>query len=197
MNDYFESIKLGFSAPFVPVLAALIAFVPAIVAAFVSLLISRRSIYINSVTVERSKWIGELRSNIASLSGLVLDINQKLIFVEGYELSEPYHQSAQEIHRLTSLIKLQLNPFNEIDKNIIRILDNFEQSFQNPRTSRWAGDDYLLVAHAQWLLKAEWEKVKLEAAGCPKKLSLWLKAKIHMRRYRKFANSPAGSISSD
>jgi hypothetical protein len=137
------------------------------------------------------------KGNPDSQQTLVLDINQKLIFVEGYELSAPYHQSAQEIHRLTSLIKLQLNPFNEIDKNIIRILDNFEQSFQNPRTSRWAGDDYLLIAHAQWLLKAEWEKVKLEAAGCPKKLSLWLKAKIHMRRYRKFANSPAGSISSD
>jgi hypothetical protein len=89
---------------------------------------------------------------------------------------------------------LQLNPFNEIDENIIRILDDFEQSFRNPRTSEWAGDDHLLVAHAQWLLKAEWEKVKCEAATFPKSLWLRLKTNTHMRRYRKFADGLNGNM---
>ena len=85
------------------------------------------------------------------------------------------------------MIKLQLNPFNEIDANLLSILDEFTDSFNNPTDFMWASHDYLLIAHAQWLLKAEWEKVKSEAAGLPLKPWLWLKAKLYMRRYRKFA----------
>lgn len=160
----------------------------AIVAAAVSYLVSRRSIYINSVTVERSKWIGELRSNISILSSQVLSINH--ILVDGRTIehirSEEFQCQAKEIHRLTSLIKLQLNPFGEIDKHILQIIDDLEQSFQNPTDFSWAGKDYLLIAHAQYLLKAEWEKVKLEAAGPLRKPWLWVKSKLHMRRYRQF-----------
>ncbi|MGO9238896.1 MAG: hypothetical protein ACLP4V_34110 [Methylocella sp.] len=163
----------------------------AIVAGVISFLISRRSIYINSVTVERSKWIGELRTNIANLSSHVLGINQKLFNDHDlkYYNSAEFYQQSQEIHRLTSLIKLQLNPFGEIDKNIMRILDDFERSSKNPASFSWAGKDYLLLAHAQWLLKAEWEKVKYEAAGFPRKPWLWMKAVLHMCRYRKFAKA--------
>src|ERR1700683_5063116 len=88
--------------------------VAAVVAGIVSYLIARRSTYISSVTVERSKWIGELRTNIAKLSGEILTINQKQIFDHKFGVSEPeFHKYTEEIHRLTSLIKLQLNPFNE------------------------------------------------------------------------------------
>ncbi|MGD0023287.1 MAG: hypothetical protein ABSC37_01485 [Xanthobacteraceae bacterium] len=142
----------------------------AIVAAAVSYLISRRSIYINSVTVERSKWIGELRANIANLSGQVLSINRNLIDDSAYSESPAFHQQAQEIHRLTSLISLQLNPFGKIDKNILRILSDFETLFENPTRFTWASTDYLLIAHTQWLLKSEWEKVKMEAASRAQKV---------------------------
>ncbi len=169
------------------VLVALIALVAALVGALVSFLISRRSIYINSVTVERSKWIGELRANIAGLSSQALNINHRLIDSHAYDRSNEFNSSAQEIYRLSALIKLQLNPFNEIDANLLSILDEFTDSFNNPTDFMWASHDYLLIAHAQWLLKAEWEKVKSEAAGLPLKPWLWLKAKLYMRRHRKFA----------
>jgi hypothetical protein len=187
LSEFFETARLFFSAPFVPVLVALIALMGAVFGAFVSFLISRRSIYINSVTVERSKWIGGLRANIASLSAQVLSINQSLIDDREYDRSSQFRSSAQEIYRLSALIKLQLNPFNEIDDNLLGILDEFTDSFNNPTDFMWASHNYALIAHAQWLLKAEWEKVKSEAAGLPLKPWLWLKAKLYMRRYRRFA----------
>jgi hypothetical protein len=165
-------------------------FAAAIVASIVSYLISRRSIYINSVTVERSKWIGELRANLASLSGDVLSLNQILLDAhrsnKNYDSSSEFFLRSQEIHRLVSIIKLQINPLNEIDKNILVILDDFEQSFQNPTDFSWVGSDYLLIAHAQYLLKSEWEKVKWEAAGLLRKPWLLVRRINHMRQYRKF-----------
>jgi hypothetical protein len=160
----------------------------AIVAAAVSYLVARRSIYINSVTVERSKWIGELRTNIARLSGQILTINQKQIFNRKFGVSDPeYHQYTEEIHRLTSLIKLQLNPFNEIDKNILLILDELENSLNEPHSHMWFLADRLLIQHAQWLLKAEWEKVKFEAASNFCKPFLWCKSRRRIRQYRLFS----------
>jgi hypothetical protein len=166
-------------------LAAIITAAAAIIAAFVSYAISRRSTYINSVTVERTKWIGELRSNIAKLSGHVLSINQRQFFDRDFGQSSQFREYEQEIHRLTSLIKLQLNPFNEIDKSLLQIIDDLENSLHNPREGSW-GHDYLLIAHAQWLLKAEWDKVRMEAAGPFRKLNLCWKMRSRLRQYRKF-----------
>jgi hypothetical protein len=161
----------------------------AIIAAVISYIISRRSLYVNSVTVERTKWIGELRTNIARLSGQILTINQKQIVDRSFGMSSQFHEYQEEIHRLTSLVKLQLNPFNEIDSNILRIVDHLEQSFENPLDASWAGSDYLLIAHARWLLKAEWDKVRMEAAGPIRKPYLFCKMKYRGWQYRTFARS--------
>jgi hypothetical protein len=83
--------------------AAIIALAGSILAALLAYLTARRSVYINSVTVERSKWIAELRGNLAVLSGHILNINQTLVFDRDFALSEKYNAHAQEIHRLTSL----------------------------------------------------------------------------------------------
>jgi hypothetical protein len=183
------------STPSEPVLIALIALAGAILGSFLTYLVSRRSIYINSVTVERSKWIGELRANIASLSAQVWSINKNLIDDSSYSDSPQFFQQVQEIHRLRSLISLQLNPLGEIDKSILRILDDLEQSFESPANFSWAGADHLLIAHTQWLLKAEWEKVKSEAASCPRRLWLWIKSRWRLYLYRKFADGPEGRFS--
>jgi hypothetical protein len=161
----------------------------AVVAGVVSYVISRRSTYINSVTVERTKWIGELRANIARLSGQILTINQKQVFDRSFAQSPQFHQYQEGIHRLTSLIKLQLNPFNTIDKNILQILNDLESSFQAPHTASWAGNDYLLISHAQWLLKAEWDKVRMESAGPLRKLYLYFRIQWRARQYRKFVEA--------
>jgi hypothetical protein len=49
----------------VTIIAAIIALGGVVVSSFISKLISGRTLYINAVTVERSKWIDKLRDNIA------------------------------------------------------------------------------------------------------------------------------------
>lgn len=175
-----------------PIIVALIALIGALFGAVVSLLAARRSTYINSVTVERSKWIGELRANLANLASHVMSMNRSLLDDQDFLHSDRYRSIEQEIYRLSALIRLQLNPSNEIDANLLRILDQFTDSFNNPTDFKWAGHEFLLVSHAQWLLKAEWEKVKAEAAGLPFKAWYWLKAKRHMSRYREYSDPKNG-----
>ncbi len=69
---------------------------------------------------------------------------------------------------LSPLIKLQLNPFGEIDRNIVNLLDRLASRAaplltdnSDPETLFTA--DKLLIEHSRWLLKAEREKVKSEA----------------------------------
>ncbi|HEY0104535.1 MAG TPA: hypothetical protein VGB91_00525 [Rhizomicrobium sp.] len=47
------------------VTAAIVAFIGAVIGVAVSALVSRRAIFINAVTAERSRWIEKLRSNLA------------------------------------------------------------------------------------------------------------------------------------
>lgn len=81
------------------------------------------------------------------------------------QLNSDEHVSAiQQMNDLNSLIKLQLNPGGDVDKNIIRLIDHIPHLAEDIKTGdalRHADD--LLIAHAQWLLKDEWEKVMREA----------------------------------
>ncbi len=168
------------------VFAAALAAFGVLIAAIISIGISRKSLYLNSITVERTKWIGNVRSNIANISGQVHGISQRLIEDSVYDSTDDYHNSIREIHRLSSLITLQLNPFGEIDKNIIAILVNFSEAHREASTFSWIEYDVLLISHAQWLFKTEWEKVKTEAVGFWRRPWRWFKAREHLRRYRAF-----------
>jgi hypothetical protein len=70
----------------------------------------------------------------------------------------------RKIQELSYTIQLQLNPAGEIDRHIILILasggiNNPSDMKRMTRTAR------TLVLHSQWLLKAEWEKVKFEGGS--------------------------------
>lgn len=69
-----------------------------------------------------------------------------------------------KINNIASVIQLQLTPWNEIDKNLLRLIDSV---MIRDGTDHLLVDkaDKLLITHSQWLLKAEWEKVKYEAHG--------------------------------
>ena len=163
---------------------ALIALSGVLITAAITFISSRRSVYINSITTERSKWINELRVNISEFSKYLLTVH----FKKGagqLPLDEADSVAAvQRLNGLIALIKLQLNPDGEIDANIIKILDIFSHSNLDRTIVEHTLD--LLIAHSQWLLKAEWERVKYEASGFVGRGFILYRLKIHEGRYRDF-----------
>ncbi|WP_315759346.1 hypothetical protein [Bradyrhizobium sp. SZCCHNRI2007] len=135
------------------------------VAAIVSSLASRKTIYVNAVTAERAKWIEKLRANVATYPAEAHNLFYKAKTEDwGGELSEEYLRQLRELRSRNTELKLRLNPRGEIDRNIIRIVDNiFLAARKWTDTTELQTLERLLCTHAQWLLKAEWEKVKAEA----------------------------------
>jgi hypothetical protein len=169
--------------------SAIIAFVGIIVSAVIAYTSSRRSNYINSVTIERSKWISALRINISELSKEAMTLNYKVMYKEQFFSSLEYYEYNERMNGLKSLIRLQLNPFGEIDQNILTILmyiDALSIDISDKNISQF---NNLLIVHAQWLLKAEWERVKYEAAGFFGKRKIDRKLKEHSASYRSFCQA--------
>jgi len=179
MAVFIDYLKVFLESASAGVVAALIALTGAVFAAIATFLSSRRSIYVTSVTVQRLKWIGEMRENIATLSAHLFALDILSSADPKYEQSPEFRTSVHEVHRLVSLIRLQLNPFGLIDRNVLSILDDLEQS-----TGRsWLRYNYSLIGHTQWLLKGEWEHVKWEAAGFVMRRWISIKLAFHRRRY--------------
>lgn len=152
--------------------AAIIALCGVIISAFVAFTSSRRSVYISSVTVERSKWIEKLRSNIAELLELCAAISHKKDIT--------YDEKRNKVDRLISLITLQLNPADKggIDKNLITHLQYLLKACERSAED-YRAEEKRFIRHSQFMLKEEWEKVKAEARGSLS--SLW-----HKFLFRKF-----------
>jgi hypothetical protein len=170
--------------------------VPAVIAAFVALLVSRRTNYVNTVTAQRSIWIENLRKNIAQYSSLVFAMNE--IFRTGnmveIQQSTRYQDLLKQMRELRPLLRLQLNPFGKIDNNIIAIIERIPTLTESDLTVTLMRADNLLIAHAQWLLKAEWEKVKLEASGVLYRPWAWVKAWRHACGYRRFCKGDGSLV---
>jgi hypothetical protein len=145
------------------------------------------------VTAERSKWIEKLRGNLARYSAAAHALFYKAKnedFSEGSKLSAEYYALLRELQDLRWLLKLQLNPRGAIDRNIIVLID---QVYDLSRTwtfaSQLEGAEHLLVLHSQWLLKAEWEKVKYEARGLLRKIGSKYSEWASVRKYRAFVSN--------
>ena len=98
-----------------PVVVAIIALAGVLISATISALIafvtSRKALYVNAVTVERSKWIEKLRANLAKYSGLAHSLFYKAKsenWTEG-NVSPEYYELLRQLQDLRSLLKLQLN----------------------------------------------------------------------------------------
>jgi hypothetical protein len=173
------------------VLAACIALIGVLLSAIISLLISGRNLFVNTVTIERSKWIEKLRQNIASCSGLLRTLSYKA--AAGNFTAAEREEYIQKVNRLISLIPLQLNPFGEIDQTILSLLESMPALAEQQDGARLRTADDKLIKHSQWLLKAEWEKVKYEPRWW---LSRWYgraKARCHLTRYRRFRDGDEGN----
>src|SRR3990172_6349073 len=98
-----------------PIIVAFIALAGVILSALISKLISGRTLYVNAVTVERSKWIDKLRENIATCSGYLRTLSYQTEVADIRATVAPISLAEQdalvkEINKLISLLSLQLNP---------------------------------------------------------------------------------------
>lgn len=167
LTELFAWIKANPGAA-ATISAAVIAVCGVIFSAFSAFVTGRKSVYISSVTAERSKWIDKLRSNIAELLQVCAAINNETPSGQGYD------KKRNEADRLISLISLQLNPADEdgIDQNLIAHLRILVEAAEKPG-DEFRGEEKKFVRHSQFMLKEEWEKVKSEARGWFAKL--WTK----------------------
>lgn len=191
MSELFEWIRINSvaAAAAATVGASFIALCGVVLAALVAFITGRRSVYISSVTAERSKWIEKLRTNIADLLGVCSAIHlstpidiaakeQRSVGDHVPDLERRHHAD-----RLVALITLQLNPNDEsgIDRNLIIHMRNLVGSAEKLDKS-YRVEEKKFIRHCQFLLKEEWEKVKSEARGTLKSIVSQQKRKTNSRK---------------
>jgi hypothetical protein len=119
---------------------------------------SRKTIFINSVTTSRIKYIQDLRNNIAEFCGQFYRYN--LLVKNDPDLSTEKLKILESCDKLKYLIRLYLNPEDtDWDKKIIQLIDDIRNSIDNNPTTKI--DE--LITITQYLLKLEWEGAKRES----------------------------------
>ena len=146
--------------------AAIVALFGVVISLVVSRSIANKAAYLSSVTVERSKWIDKLRTNLSEFLGSAAYLNHKVLIdnspTKAYRISPDHDELVRKLETLDAFIRLQLNPFAKIDQNIIALLDKIP-TLADTLDPRFRTAFNLLIRHSQWLLKDEWEKVKFES----------------------------------
>ena len=195
MDAFFEIVgRTGVS----PLGVAVIAAIAAVVGTGASLIVSRRTVYINSVTVERSKWIEKLRNNIADILAIAYSIYQSN---EDLSENEANSQAMKakidalyvDLHRLVSVVSLQLNPESKVDRTIMLIASFLRTTVAKTDQDALVAAHILLMRHSQWLLKFEWETVKYEASGPFRRIVLAWKRRRRLKQYDEYLGGK-GSI---
>jgi hypothetical protein len=143
---------------------ALITVVTATISARTTSKVANRSVYINSVTAERSKWIDALRRSIADYSGAAERVISRRSDPK-YEKSPEWAADVQSLRTHFSSLKMRLNPREAAAQNLITAARKLDQA---ARIHRWEDVELaseIMVRHGQWILKFEWNRVKMEAAS--------------------------------
>ncbi|HEV8716328.1 MAG TPA: hypothetical protein VGX03_26330 [Candidatus Binatia bacterium] len=131
-----------------------------------NLMATRRTLFVNTVTAQRMKWIDSLRENIAQFTGLTYNWTASAPASTGIDGPPDTPERAQmvlQIDKLRMLIKLQLNPQEEIDQKIIKKIDEIPNLTHPLVFEKLKVATADMISLSQALLKKEWEKVKVEA----------------------------------
>jgi hypothetical protein len=125
---------------------------------WISIKNSRKTIYINSVTASRIKYIQDLRNSISEFCGLFYGYH--LLSKNDPNLSTEKLKILESTDKLRYLIMLYLNPQDkEWDTKIIQLIDQIRETIdKNPKEKI-----HELIEITQYLLKLEWEGAKLES----------------------------------
>lgn len=120
----------------------------------------QRTMFLNTVTSQRIKWIEQLRQDISAFSGLVYHWA-----ITDLPDAKEEQQIIKEIDRLKHVIRLRLNPAGAHDKAIEGILSEIPRHTSDQAKIKELLEQ--LTVTAQALLKEEWEKVKAESKKGP------------------------------
>ena len=137
-------------------IGAFVSIIVSVIAAATSFFVARRSVYINSVTAERSKWIDALRRSIAEYSGTAERVYARQRD-KTYADSPEWAADVQSLRTHSSSLKLRLNPREIIAQNF---LDAARKLDQAARIYRWADVELaneIMVRHGQWILEVRVE----------------------------------------
>ena len=121
---------------------------------------SKRTIFINSITASRIKYINELKENVSDFLGAT-----NYFILGGFAEKETATSCYQKIDRLRFLIKFQLNPHHKYDILMIETIDKIID-MAHPgmlTTDQITAEMNILTDLTQALLKYEWEGIKFES----------------------------------
>jgi hypothetical protein len=140
-------------------LITLIGLLVSLIVGFSSLYISfknsKKTIFINSVTASRAKWIDTIRNTIADYCGYSMQIFSSK--------TEEKLKLVHELQNIKYLIKLQLNRNDRFDALIIKSIDKIASHFYDDNPAEINQEINELILLTQDLLKLEWEGVKEES----------------------------------
>ena len=142
----------------VTLIGIILSFLVGAINLWISIKNSRKTIFINSITSSRIKYIQELRNAIAEYCGLFY--NYHTLLMDDPKLSKEKLNILEKADKLKYLITLHLNPMDtDWDTQIIKLIDEIRSSIsQFPKEKI---DE--LITITQYLLKLEWEGAKLES----------------------------------
>lgn len=128
---------------------------------YISFKNSRKTLFINSVTASRIRWIDNLRENISSYCGHTYHLSLT-------EITESEKQKIiKSIDILRFKIKLQLNRGDKLDEMILQKIDDIPNLTDSSKIELLAQAINELIIMTQDLLKDEWERVKRESINGP------------------------------
>ncbi|MBB3186640.1 hypothetical protein [Microbacter margulisiae] len=139
---------------------------------------SKKTIFINSVTTLRAKWMDTIRNAIAEYCSLTYLITIATKSVQAEKLFK--------LQQLRYLIKLQLDKNDKIDSLIVNSVDSIYNSVLNSDFKNTTVEIDKLICLTQDLLKLEWEGVKEETKKG--NLSKREKNRLYNRHLKKYQN---------
>jgi hypothetical protein len=143
---------------------------------------SRKTIFINSVTASRIKYLQDLRNSIAEFCGLFHRYH--LLIKNDPNLSTEKLKVLESADKLKYLIKLYLNPQDsKWDNKIVNLIEEIRKSLADYPKDKI--DDLILIS--QYLLKLEWEGAKLESRKGI--ISKKKKDRLNEKYYRLYKNA--------
>ena len=144
----------------ITLMGVILSFIVGVVGLWIGIRNSRKTIFINSVTASRIKYIYDLKSSIAEFCILA---NNYFLLERDIEKTSPA-EKLYEIRRefkCKYLIQLNLNPEDtEWDKRIISLLEEIVAQGGTTDPQKKINE---LITITQYLLKLEWEGAKLES----------------------------------
>ncbi len=157
----------------------LVSLIIGLVSIYIGFKNSKKTIFINSVTASRVRWIDTIRNTIAEFCSLA-----SLITLDSGKVQD---EKLYRLHQLMFLIKLQLNREDDFDSKIISIVKSIYDEIYTDNQNQYM--DIIskidkLIELTQDLLKLEWEGVKAETKKG--NLSNWKKRKLYKRYLKSF-----------